>query len=40
MAALVVLWLLRLMFCGISGISKIEFFNIFSTEKVKQSQKN
>ena len=37
--ALVVLKLLMFKVCGIIGISKSDFFNFFSTERVKQNQK-
>ena len=37
--AFVVFQLLMFKVCGIIGISKIEFFNFFGTERVKQNQK-
>ena len=37
--ALVVLKLRMFKVCGITGISKIEFFNLFRTERVKPNQK-
>ena len=37
--ALVALKLLMFKVCVIIGISKIEFFNFFVTERVKQNQK-
>ena len=37
--ALVALKLLMFKVCGTVGISKIEFFNFFGTERVKQNKK-
>ena len=37
--ALVVLKLRMFKVCGITGISKIKFFNFFRTERVKPNQK-